>query len=78
MNIKLWNVLWCILDEVEVSILQVAAKAGSVVVCTNLLPADFFPIFSRMGRLVCDSGSSCITEKTLKCGVTMTGGFYVE
>ena len=42
MNIKLWFVLWCILDEEEVSILQVAAKAGSDVVCTNLLPADLF------------------------------------
>ena len=76
MNIKLWFVLWCILDEEEVSILQVAAKAGSDVVCTNLLPADFFPIFSRMGRLVCDSDS--YYRKNLKCGVTMSGGFYVE
>ena len=62
MNIKLWFVLWCILDEEEVSILQVAAKAGSDVVCTNLLPADLFPIFSRMGLA---SGSSCIAENTL-------------
>ena len=50
--------------EEEVSILQVAAKAGSDVVCTNLLPADLFFQSSR-GWVVWFVILIVITEKTL-------------